>query len=111
MDKLLNAEEVQNLFTKFAFPLVNTAITDHQKKVSLGIAKILWVTLVDKNDTEKQVYTILDKIFKDNREGNIGVGSLYFFKMKKTLSKKEIKLLHYFYSIDENRRLLEDWLD
>lgn len=111
MEKLLNAEEIQNLFTKFSFPLVNPAITDHQEKISLGIDKILWVALVGRNDTEKQIYTILDEIFKDNRESTLGIGSLYFFKMKKTLSKKEIKLLYHFYSIDKNRNSLEDWLD
>ena len=102
---------MQYLFKKFSHPLVKVAINDHQKKVSLDLAKILWVALVGGNDSEKQIYNVLDDIFKNNREANIQIASLYYLIMKKDLSEKEIKLLRFYYSIDENINSLENWLD
>jgi hypothetical protein len=89
MEPMLNEKQVQNLFKKFFHPLVKSSITEHQKKISLGIAKTLWVALVGENDTEKQIYNLLN----GKHEANIQIGSLYY------------------YSIDENINNLENWLD
>nr|WP_321465330.1 hypothetical protein [uncultured Desulfobulbus sp.] len=111
MEKKLNKKQVQNLFIKFSYPLLKSAITDHQKKVSLGIAKTLWVALVGENDTEKQIYNILNDILNGKHEANIQIGSLYYFKMKAALTENEIKSLISYYSIDKNIKSLEQWLD
>lgn len=111
MEKLLSKEEAMVLFNKFSHPLVKSAISDHQKKVSLDISKMLWIALVGGNDSESQIYNILNTIFNGNRDANIEFGSLYFFKMKASLSENEIKSLIFYYSIDENINSLENWLD
>jgi len=111
MKKMLNEKQVNDLFIKFSHPLVKSAITDNQKKVSLSISKMLWIALVGGNDTESQIHDILNTIFNGNRDANIEIGSLYYFKMKASLSKKEIKSLIFYYSIDKNISSLENWLD
>jgi hypothetical protein len=111
MRQALASKELLNLFNKFSFPLVKSAITKHQKEVSLGIAKILWLSLVKKNDTEQNVYNILSKALNNNHKSNIAIGSLYFHKMKTSLSEEELKILVDYYNIDENFGALENWLD
>jgi len=111
MEKLLSKKEVMDLFNKFSQPFLKSAITDHQKKVSLDISKMLWIALVGGNDSESQIYNVLNTIFNGNRDANIEIGSLYYFKMKASLSKNEIKSLFLYYSIDENINSLENWLD
>jgi len=111
MEKMLNKKQVENLFIKFSYPIVKSAITDHQKKSSLFIAKTLWVALVRENDTEEQIYNLLNKILNGKHEANIQTGSLYYFKMKAALSDDEIKSLVFFYSIDKNINNLKNWLD
>jgi len=111
MKKMLNDKQVNDLFIKFSHPLVKSAITDNQKKVSLALSKMLWIALVGGNDTESQIHDILNTIFNGNRYAKIEIGSLYYFKMKTSLSKKEIKSLIFYYSIDKNIRNLENCLD
>ena len=111
MGKKLNKKQVENLFIKFSYPVVKSAITDHQKKSSLFIAKTLWVALVSGNDTEEQIYNLLNEILKGNHEANIQTGSLYYFKMKAALSDDEIKSVISYYSIDKNINNLKNWLD
>lgn len=108
---MLSNKQVQDLFIKFSYPLVKSAITDHQKITSLKIAKDLWLALVGKNDTEKQIYNLLNEILNGKHEANIQIGSLYYFKMKAALSENEIKLLVSYYSINKNIDNLEDWLN
>lgn len=88
---MLHEKRVQNLFKKFSHPLVKSAITEHQKKISMGIDKTLWVALAGENDTEKQIYILLNNIFNGKHEANVQIGSLYYFKMKAALSETEIK--------------------
>jgi hypothetical protein len=107
----LNTQNLLNLFEKFSLPLVKSAVTKHQKEVSIGIAKTLWLLLVRGVDTEKNVYNALSQILNNNHESNIAIGSLYFFKMKIALSGEEIKLLYEFYDIDDNFNALENWLN
>lgn len=111
MEKLLSPEEVMSLFNKFFYPLLKSAISDHQKKVSLDISKMLWIAIVGGNDSESQIYNILNTIFNGNRDANIEFGSLYYFKMKASLSENDIKSLFFYYSIDENINSLENWLN
>ena len=77
MEKLLSTEEVMVLFDKFSDPLVKSAISDHQKKVSLDISKMLWIALVGENDTESQIHNILNTIFNGNCDATIEFCSLY----------------------------------
>ena len=70
MEKILNKKQVENLFIKFSYPIVKSAINDHQKKSSLFIAKTLWVALVSGNDTEEQIYNLLNEILNGKHEAN-----------------------------------------
>ncbi len=111
MSQTLTPQKVDKLFKKFSRPLVKAAITKHQKEVSLGIAKILWLSLVKGKDTEPNIYNILSQVLNNNHESNIAMGSLYFFKMKTALSETDIQALINYYSIDQNFKDLENWLD
>jgi hypothetical protein len=111
MNKTIEKQEIDLLFEKFSHPIVKTAITPHQNEVALGIAKILWLFIVNGNDTEQNVYNILNQVFENNHEKNIGFGSLYFFKMKKALSNHEVRRIRKYYSVEKNLNELENWLD
>ena len=71
MGKKINKKQVENLFIKFSYPVVKSAITDHQKKSSLFIAKTLWVALVSGNDTEEQIYNLLNEILNSTSMLNL----------------------------------------
>ncbi len=107
---MLTRKEVDNLFHKFSHPLVKSALTKHQKKAALHIAKTLWLSLVKGLDTEQNVYIILNEIFNNNHQSNIATGSLYFFRMKPALTEEEHQALLEYYEIDDNFNALENWI-
>ena len=111
MNKILTKDEADVLFDKFSHHIINPSITKHQKEVALGLAKILWLSLVTGKDSEQNIYTTLNDVLKKNHESNIAVGSLYFHKMKTSLTDLEIKQLKEFYAIDENLNSLRDWIE
>lgn len=111
MISILVKEEADVLFHKFSHHILEPSITEHQKEVALGLAKILWLSLVTGKDSEQEIYTTLNDVLKSNHESNIAVGSLYFHKMKTSLTDLEIKRLQEFYATDENLNLLQDWIE
>ncbi len=110
MSKTIKKEDIEKLFEKFSYPMTRSAITSDQKKASLGLSKILWLAFVSNNDSEENIYNTLDQIVK-NHENNISFGSLYFYKMKKALTKKETRIAQKYYSNKENFNELENWFD
>jgi len=110
MSNILSKEDADVMFQKFSHHILKPSITDHQKEVALGLAKILWLSLVTGKDSEQNIYTTLNDVLKSNHESNIAVGSLYFYKMKTSLTDLEIKQLQEFYAIDENLNSLQDWI-
>ena len=111
MSKAIERREIDLLFKKFSHPIVKSAITPHQNEIALGIAKILWLSFVNGNDTEQNIYNILNPVLQSNHKKTIAVGSLYFFKMKKALSNQEVNKIREYYSIEKNINELENWLD
>ena len=110
MTEILKKKEVDGLFDIFSYPLVKSAITEHQQKVAMGLVRLLWLPLVTGLDTEQQIYETLKMVFKKNHEKIVAVGSLYFFKMKTSLSTLEIDRLKEYYAISENINALKDWI-
>ncbi len=110
MSKAIKKEEVEALFKKFSHPLLKSAITPHQKQVSLGLSKLLWLAFVTNNDSEENIYNTLDQVLK-NHENNISFGSLYFYKMKKALTRNESRMAQKYYSNKDHFNELENWLD
>lgn len=101
--------EITKLFEKFSYHITRPTIAESQETKALGIAKILWLLLVTGTDSERNVYNFLSKVTDDNYESNVQLGSLYFFKMKKSLTSVEItKLKNHYKSID-NFNKLEEW--
>lgn len=98
----LTDKETRELFDKFSFPLLRSCITPHQKTVAIGIAKILWLRLITGTDTEANIYQDLKGILGDKHDANVGVGSLYFFKMKTALMEGEIRRLRNHFSKEVN---------
>ena len=109
MSNILAKEEADVLFEKFSYHIIQPSITKHQKEVALGLAKILWLSLVTGKDSEQDIYTTLNDVLKNNHESSIAVGSTYFYKMKPSLTDLEIKQLQEFYTTDENLNSLQDW--
>lgn len=77
-------------------PILKPCTTEHQKENAIVISKILWMILVTDSDTEENIYNVLYEIIK-NHEEKISFGVLYFHKMKKSLSDKELKIIRDFY--------------
>lgn len=110
MSKAIKKEEIEVLFKKFSHPMMKAAITSHQNQIALGLSKILWLAFVSNNDSEGRIYNILDQVLK-NHENSMSFSSLYFLKMKKALTRKEIRMVQKYYSSNENINELENWLD
>lgn len=106
----LKNKEINNLFDKYSFPLVKVCITPSQKENALSISRILWLFLVKEVDTEENIYKVLERILHDHQKV-VGLGALYFHKMKKALTQKELKRLKKHYSDSENFKSLKDWGD
>lgn len=106
----LKNKEINNLFDKYSFPLVKVCITPSQKEKALSISRILWLFLVKEADTEENIYNALERILHDHQKV-VGLGALYFHKMKKALTQKELKRLKKHYSDSANFKSLKDWGD
>ena len=98
----LHDKEINALFNKFSYPMVKSCISDAQRERARGISRILWMLLVSNTDSENNVYNALSEIFPNKPEDNIPVGSLYFHKMKKSLTSKEQLKLRRHYSDQNN---------
>ena len=105
----LTNNELNRLFARFSHPMVRPCITLRQQQSAVGIAKALWLRLVTGTDTEENIYEDLRLIFKDNHDSNVGMGSMYFFKMKPELTKTQISNLKKHYSNNHNFNKLEHW--
>lgn len=102
-------QEARELFNRFSFPILRPCITPHQKKVAVGIAKILWLRLVTGTDTETNIYQDLKGILGDKHDAIVGVGSMYFFKMKTALMESEIRRLKNHFRNEANFSRLKGW--
>lgn len=106
---LLTNPQVDDLFYRFSLPIMRPCITAHQQASSIGIAKILWLRLISKTDTEEQIGEDLCGIVHDRLEDNVALRSLYFCKMKAALSEAEIQQLQYYYSFAVHFIPLRTW--
>ena len=105
--KYLNDKKVNKLFSKYSFPLTKISITPSQKEKFISISMILWLFLVKGEDTEKNVYLTLKELVRhDDQVSNFG--AIYFHRMKKALSEKDIQKLKKYYSDPENFKSLKE---
>lgn len=104
----LSDKKINELFEKYSHPILNACITISQKEKAIGISKILWLFLVTGKDSEENIYMGLKTILNHHDEV-ISLGSLYYHKMKKALSKKEMRKLQQHYDNPENFNSLTDW--
>ena len=107
---VLKEEEIKLLFDKFSYPMVKPCLTQDQKDKAIAISKILWLFLVKGADTEENIYDALNEVIKKH-EDTISFGALYYHKMKKSLTKKEIDKLKKYYSNFRNFEELKGWLN
>ncbi|MBM9520850.1 hypothetical protein JWG39_13595 [Desulforhopalus vacuolatus] len=105
----LKDDEICKLFDRFSHPITKSAITESQKNKASEIIKILWLLFITGTDSEENVYKILNYITSNNHESNIGIGSLYYHKMKKSLTTVEILRIRNHYKSLENFNKLEEW--
>ena len=101
--------EIDQLFARFSWPLVRPCITEKQKQTAIGISKMLWLRLVTGTDEEESVYLDLQRIYGNNHDANISVGSIYFFQMKTALTDEELRRLKVHYSDERNFAQLQEW--
>ena len=102
-------KEIGRLFERFFRPMVLPCVTSRQKQSAVGIAKILWVRLVTGTDTQDNIYEDLNRVFKDNHDSNVAMGSTYFFKMKPELTEAQISNLKEHHSDGRNLNRLKNW--
>lgn len=105
---VLKEEEIKLLFDKFSYPMVKPFLTQEQKDKAIAISKILWLFLVKGSDTEENIYNALYEVIK-NHDDTVSFGALYYHKMKKSLTKKELNKLKKHYSSPHNFEELKDW--
>ncbi len=107
---VLKEEEIKLLFDKFSYPMVKPCLTQDQKDKAIAISKILWLFLVKGSDTEENIYNALNEVLKKH-ENTISFGALYYHKMKKSLTERELNKLRKYYSEFRNFEELKDWLN
>lgn len=105
----LTDDAVTRLFERFSLPMVRPCITPSQKRSAVGIAKTLWLRLITGTDTEARIYEDLRRLFGNNHDANLALGSTYFFRMKNALTDAEVGQLKDHYTDDRNFRRLEEW--
>ena len=105
----LEDKKISSLFEKFSYPLVRPCVSSSQKEKAIGISKILWLSLVSGTDSEQNIYNILGQVLNHKHDDVVSLGSLYFYKMKKALTKKECLKLKKHYSNKDNFDSLKDW--
>ena len=106
----LTDKKINELFDKYSYPMMSACITTSQKEKAMGISKTLWLLLVTGKDPEENIYMGLKSILHHHDEV-ISLGALYYHKMKKALTKKEIHILKKHYDNTENFNTLTDWGD
>jgi hypothetical protein len=94
----LEDEKISSLFEKFSYSIVRPCISSSQKEKAIGISKILWLALVTGTDSEQNIYNTLGPVLNHKHDDVVSLGSLYFYKMKKALTKKECLKLKKHYS-------------
>ena len=107
--KELTENEINGLFDRFSFPMLRPCITQRQRNTSIEIANFFWIRLVTGTDTEVNIYEDLRDLVKLDHDGNRGIGSMYFFKMKTELTADEIARLKKHYSNSDNFQRLKNW--
>ncbi len=101
----LTHKRINDLFTKFSWPLLHACITDHQETIGLAISQMLWLRLVTGTDTEETIAQDLKRVFPDSHDSIVAFGSLYFFKMKPALKESAIKKLkEHFAQLEKHKR-------
>lgn len=106
---MLSQAKIEKAFLRFSNGMVEKCETDSQARKARDISRILWLLLIKGQDTEKNVYRVLRAILKDHGAA-ISFGSLYFFVMKKELTKSEIKRLRNHYNDPVRFQALSDWM-
>ncbi len=77
--RALKSKRVNDLFFRFAWPLLHACVTDHQQEMALELAKMLWFGLVvTGTDTEETIAQDLKIVFPDNQASIAAFGSLYW---------------------------------
>jgi hypothetical protein len=106
----MKQKQIENLYQNFSAPLIDISQTSEQKNKAIIISKVLWVLLITVHDTQDELFAELSKIIPD-QDAVIGVGSVYFHKMKANLTTKEIKNIRKHYSDTKNFDQLGEWVD
>ncbi|MBM9616313.1 hypothetical protein JWJ90_18770 [Desulfobulbus rhabdoformis] len=101
--------EISKLFDKFSYPISKSALDETQKRTAISISKILWILFVSSRDSEQNVYECLDQIEGIDHEANLSIGAVYFYKMKKALSRVEIIKLRNHYKNENNLNKIQEW--
>ena len=108
LNPYISNKTIEMLFEKYSHPLFRPCETADQKEKAIDIAKTLWLLLITGEDSEENVYSVLYSMFNSHSD-TISFGALYFHKMKKALSKKQVRKLKKYYEIPENFDVLKGW--
>lgn len=99
---------IEVIFKKYSDPIIHPCETADQKEKAIEIAKCLWLLLITGEDTEENVYSLLRRVFNRHSDA-ISFGALYYHKMKKALSKKQVMKIKNYYDIPEHFDALDSW--
>jgi hypothetical protein len=96
---ILHWEQVEDIFNKFASPLIKRNIDRLEEEISLATSMLLLMRLASGTDTEENIHNDLTSESEYDYDFKLLAESLYFSKMKPMINNLEIqKLRKYFFS-------------
>ncbi len=99
---VLTEPQIDDLFDRFAEPLLQPCLTAHQQASGTAIAQVFWLRLISGTDTEEHLDQDLRQMGITALEDNSALGALYFHKMKPALTAREIAQLQHHYRFPVN---------
>ena len=97
------------LFDKFSSPITKAATSESQKEEAIIITQVLWLYLITQSDSERNIFDILYLISNKCHEKALMLKTIYYKKMKHSLTRVEIIKLHNHYKSSGNFNKLVDW--
>lgn len=107
----LTLKQINMMFDRFAYPLIQLCTTPHDKECAHAVSVILWISFITVTDSKDELYNKLESSFEHDQNSNHNIISLYLSQMKTSLTASETKGLRRYFSDPLNlNRLLHSYL-
>jgi hypothetical protein len=108
----LSQKQIDEMFDRFALPLIQSSVTPLNGDYAHVISHILWICFILEKDINHELSNKLHGLPEWNHDFNINTITLCFVQMKASLTDSEIKCLRRYFSNPLNlHQLLHLYLD